>query len=122
MPRPDNLHADLCRDCCPICTKLWHKIFRCAHRNEIVNFLDSKSFQRGIHSTAVKGDSIIAVLWKANGPKRWRVEKIYGIKSVERSNIDALFLQLVANKIVVLDYSPPGLSWLFVCTVDVNNN
>jgi hypothetical protein len=100
----------------------WHNIFRRVHRNEIINFLESESFQRGIHSTKVKGDNIIDILWKANSPERWRVEKICGIKSAERSNIDELFLQLVVNKIIVLDYSRSVLSWSFGHTVDVNNN
>ena len=119
---PNGFHAAPCGTSCPICTKSWQKIFWHVHREKVIKFFECESFQRAIYSIKAKGDNIINTLWKVNGSKRWRVEKIHGIKSVDRFHIDALFLQLLRTKMIELNQTSCGLAWSFGQSPDQHNN
>jgi hypothetical protein len=110
---PDVFHAAPCGTNCLICTKSWQKTFQRVHREEVVKLFEYETFQRALHSIEVKGDNIIDTLWKVNGPVRWRVDTIYGIKSVDRFHFDALFLQLLGKKMIDLSQTSRGLAWSF---------
>ena len=52
----------------------------------------------------------------------WRIEDIYGRKTIAKSSVDGLFLQLIANEILVLKQEKSGLVWYLGCTVDPMNS
>ena len=55
-----------------------------------------------------RNDNVVDVLWEE---ERWRIEKIYGKKSVNKTVVSALFLQLTATKILELVNTKDGLVW-----------
>ena len=57
----------------------------------------------------MKGDNIEDILRK--GDEKWHIEAIYGRKTIEKFNIDGLFLQLTSTGILELNHSSRGLSW-----------
>lgn len=58
------------------------------------------------------------MLWTG---EKWRIEDIYGRKTVPKSSVDGLFLQLIASGIIVLKKEIAGLVWNLGRTVDPMN-
>ena len=108
MPLPPNAGTP-CKTKCPICTGEWGKIFRRVHKGQIIRFLESDTFSRQVHLLEVRGDNIEDILRK--GDEKWRIEAIYGRKTVEKCNIYGLFLQLTVTGILELNHATRGLSW-----------
>ena len=108
-PPPSESHAGPCGDKCPMCTGEWGDIFLPVSKNQVVRFIESDYFSRHVPLLA-SYDNIVDVLW--NG-ETWRIEEIYGKKSVGKFNVDGLFLQLTAREMIQLRLLKQGLTWVF---------
>jgi len=109
-------HQDPCLTMCPVCKGDWRKTFLPVNKQQLVRFLRCKHVSDNLPMIA-KGDNIVSLLWE--GSEKWRVEYIFGKKSVQRFNVDALFLQLTAAKILVLKHDGDNvLVWDMATTSD----
>jgi len=107
-----------CWNKCPICTGKWAEIFKKLHKDQVIKFLKSEYFQKMVPLIA-KSDNIVDVLWSGDG--KWRVEKIYGKKTVSRASVDGLFLQLIANQKIVLMHDNTNIVWKLGRTSNPDN-
>ena len=96
-----------CMDKCGICTGAWSKTFLRVNKDSVVRFLESHHFSKEVPLIA-RNDNVVGILWKG---ERWRIEEIYGKKSVNKTVVSALFLQLTATKILELVNTKDGLAW-----------
>ena len=72
-----------------------------------MQFLKSHHFSKEVPLIA-RNNNVVDVLWKG---ERWRIEEIYGKKSVNKTVASALFLQLTAVKMLELVNTKNGLIW-----------
>ena len=55
-------------------------------------------------------DNIVRILWTEK--QKWRVEEIYGKKTVAKYNVEALFLQLIASRMIELKRINNIMTWV----------
>ena len=105
-------------DKCGICTGAWFKTFLRVNKDSVVQFLKSHHFSKEVPLIA-RNNNVVDVLWKG---ERWRIEEIYGKKSVNKTVVSALFLQLTAAKILELVNTKDGIAWKMRCVRCPTNN
>ena len=86
-------------------------------KDRVVRFLESEYFGKRVPLLA-EGANIINVLWSG---EKWRVADIFGKKTIARFNVDGLFLQLIATKILELENLKQGLTWTLGRVKDPTN-
>ena len=87
-----------CVNRCPICTGEWHKSFLTVDRKKIVQFLQHID-QKKIPLNA-KADNIVDLLWSETHEK-WHIKDVLRTTKVPKYNVDSLFLQLIANGMII---------------------
>lgn len=115
-----SLHPPVLAPCgnkCAICTGKWSNIFMRVKKDRVIRFLQSDHFEKWVPLPA-KNDNIVDVLWTG---ERWRIEDMMVKKTVPKSSVDGLFLQLIADQILVLKKEQSGLVWSLGRTVDAMN-
>ena len=53
--------------------------------------------------------------------KKWRIEEIYGKKTVGKFNVEGLFLQMIASRMLELKRCNDHVSWILGRTPDPND-
>ena len=106
-----------CSDMCPRCSRTGAKIFLPIRKSKLIKLFESTHWHGSV-PLVVDKDNIVNVLW-GKTPK-WRVEEIYGKKTVVKFNVDALFLQLIASNILVLHKVDDKLIWMLGRKPDPN--
>ena len=115
-PPPTNRCIN-CGTKCAMCTGAWSDIFLPVKKERVIRFLESDYFGKRVPLLADRAN-IVDVLWSG---EKWRVADIYGKKSVSRFNVDGLFLQLIATKILTLENLKQGLTWTLGRITDSTN-
>ena len=81
--------------------------------------LESDTFCKSLPLIASR-DNIVDLVW--TGDEKWRIEAIYGKKTISKSTIEGLFLQLISNRILILRRENNGpLTWHFGTTIDTDH-
>ena len=57
-----------------------------------------------------KADNVVDLLW-SDKHKKWRIKDIFQKTKVPKYNVDALFLQLIASKMIILTANQGVLTW-----------
>ena len=97
-----------CGDKCPVCRGDWHKTFLKVDKVKVIRFLECDSFQKQMGTLVASGDNVVDILWR---DEKWRMKDIFRC-NVKKSHVDALFLQLIAKKIIELRHTSNGLVWV----------
>mmetsp|Transcript_28527 Transcript_28527/g.60197 ORF Transcript_28527/g.60197 Transcript_28527/m.60197 type:complete len:324 (-) Transcript_28527:7-978(-) len=106
-----------CGGMCPICSKKWSNLFLRIDRTEAVKFLrivDRKHFPM-----LVEKDTVLDLLWKTENA---RIEKIFRKKTVQKKNVNCLFLQFVATGIIVIKNEGSSFKWHIGETIDPDDS
>ena len=97
-----------CVDRCPTCSGEWHKSFLTVDRDKVVQFL--RHIDRKKMPWLAKADNVVDLLW-SDKHKKWRIKDIFRKTKVPKYNVDALFLQLIASKMIILTAHQGVLTW-----------
>jgi len=98
---PDTSHK--CINMCPICNGTWKLTFLPVVRIKVEKFV--KLLDRKYLPLVAEKDNLLNILWK---DEKTRMEGIFGRKTVAKFNVGGLFLQLIANGIIILKKSQCG--------------
>ena len=93
-----------CNNMCPICNNTWKLTFLPMVKTKVEKFV--KLLDRKYLPLEADKDNLVDILWKE---EKSRVEGIFGKKSVTKFNIGGLFLQLIANGIIILKKKQCGM-------------
>ena len=95
-----------CKTRSVICTGDWNKSLLKVDRKEVPIFL--KAMINGKFPSSAHFDNVADLPWK---DKSSRIEKIYRKKKIPKNNVDSLFFQLIATKMIVLSINTEGIQW-----------
>ena len=94
---------------CPRCSRTWAKIFLPIRKSKLIKLFESTYWHSSVPLVADKDNIVHVLLGKTS---KWRIEDIYGKKTVAKYNVDALFLQLISLNILVLNKVDDKLIWM----------
>ena len=106
-----------CTTKCAMCTGDWKKSFLKVNLKEVSKFL--KHMVRAKIPLVACFENVVDPLWNDESA---RIEKIYYRKKVQRNNVDSLFCQLTAPKMIVLKNNTEGIQWDIGETIDPSDD